>query len=421
MKEIGRGSTNTKYIVRRNDKYYCMKKSSALSHADRENHKYIAKVKQSNGKYRYFYDKEEYMKFLKNGESTIKKLGDKLKSGLTDLKKLSQKGKDYTEKISDKKMNSIFFLISRKTVKRAVDWVLNKFGKKDEKYDNGKTDALVTDREKPGHKYIAKVKTPNGKYRYFYSPDEYDAYLKRREYQKNEPDFMKHVANISVDDIYSSKEDMEKVNEVYSPYDKASSTNCGNCSAAYELRRRGYDVEAKMADKSYNGDGSRVYDYFEKPEKLYVYEDGKTGKANEKFERKIWKTQAVWTSDEKISKDGYKFYTTKKHKYTSEGIEKAIKSNNPPGSRGFIDVTWKEGGGHSIVYEVDKKGKVTIKDSQTYDTYDVSELADKVSHVSITRTDNLKLKKDILNTVKTNTDKERTYYVDQNVLRRYDE
>lgn len=415
-------------------------RSTSLSHASTEKHKYIAKVKLSNTKTRYFYSREEYLKYLRGGKNAVNNIGNKVKTGLTNwkvtrntiaskskkavsdlkskpsgtgMKTKMKNGIEQVGRFSKIKLAVALVVLGAKLIKKAAKWVANKINRRND-------DGAITDREKPGHKYIAKVKTPSGKMRYFYSQDEYDAYIKRQNYQKNEPDFMKHVKDIDGDDIYTSKEDMGKVNEIYSPYDESSSTNCANCSAAYELRRRGYDVEAELVNGSYNGKGSRVYDYFEKPEKLYVFGDGETKTADESFERKIWKEGAVSSNDAKKSKAGYDYYTNE-HKYTSSSIEKAIKNNNPPGSRGFIDVTWKDGGAHSIVYEVDKKGKVTIKDSQTYDTYSVSELANKVSQVSITRTDNLKLKKDILNSVKTNTDKGRTYYVDESTLHLYDE
>jgi hypothetical protein len=36
--------------------------------------------------------------------------------------------------------------------------------------------------------------------------------------------------------------------------------NCGNCAIAYELRRKGYDVEAKDGDDSYIGDFVGMFD-----------------------------------------------------------------------------------------------------------------------------------------------------------------
>lgn len=261
-------------------------------------------------------------------------------------------------------------------------------------------------------KHIAKVKLPNGKTRYFYKQSEYDAYLKRLKYQEDEPGFMKKIAKIAKDKIFTAKEDMSKVNETYDPYDDATSRNCSNCSAAYELRRRGYDVEAKPNDgDKYNGRHDRVYDYFEGAKFLGVYGDGSTLTHNEKYIRRIQNDEDTILDRFKY-KDDYKFYTTDQS-YTSKSIEKAIKANNPPGSRGFIDVEWKAGSAHSIVYEVDNKGKITIRDSQTYDEYSLDELAPRVKKVRIARTDNLQLKEGILGAVTTNKDNERQYYVNK--------
>lgn len=391
----------------------------------KEDHKYIAKIKMPNGKFRYFYDKEEYQRYLNKGKNTVDKLLGKAKSAVKDVSKNiknvtkdgDSKAKSSIDKISDKSTKGIIFLIPRSTFKKAINWLSKKFGFGDDGSDN----SAISDKELEGHKYIAKVKLPNGKYRYFYDQNEYDSYLKRLAYQKNEPDFMKNVKDIDSNEIYTSLEDMDKINERFNPYDDGSTTeNCANCSAAYELRRRGYDVEAALKDEDYNGRGDRVYDYFEDAEKLYVFSDGSTSKANEKIERSIWDSGVVSWQDQKSDPKAAEYYCELRT-YSSNAIEKAITDNNPPGSRGFIDVTWKdEPSGHSIVYEVDNSGKVTIRDSQTYDTYDINELAGKVGQVSITRTDNLQLKKDILGAVNTNSDAERKYYVDEDRLRLVD-
>lgn len=63
---------------------------------------------------------------------------------------------------------------------------------------------------------------------------------------------------------------------------------------------------------------------------------------------------------------------------------------------------WKDAlAGHSMVYEVDGKGKVTIRDCQTNKTYSVESIVDHVNAISITRTDNLELRKGILDAVET--------------------
>lgn len=381
---------------------------SIISHANRKGHKYIAKVELSNGKYRYFYDKEEYQEYLngkKSSDDIFDKVGDwfgKLnKRRVSFQKKAERKVNEIIDKY--KKLSSKDTIIDKRAIKKAKKFVDDLFDRK----ISDKISYKFSEKKKP--KYIAKVKLPNGKHRYFYKQSEYDAYLKRLEYQKDEPGFMGKIKKISKNKVFTAKEDMSKVNEKYDPYNDDRSTNCANCSAAYELRRRGYDVEAKPNDESYNGKSARVYDYFENAEIIGVYGDGSTTKVNEKS----------WLKRVTNLGDSYKFYA-KDQSYSSKSIEKAIKSNNPPGSRGFIDVEWKAGSAHSIVYEVNSKGKVVIRDSQTNDTYSLEELAPKVKKVRIARTDNLKLKKGILGAVTENTDKDRDYYVDKGQLHLYE-
>lgn len=405
----------------------------------RKNHKYIARVlvkKGSNGKgnkYRYFYDMDSYNAYLKGKNTTSESktstsdtsdsILDKFKS-IVSMKQIEDSisdGKKYLDKIK-KKLSKTTKELSKeiKRGKDKVDEILDKAADKITGKNDSRKDA-IKDKESKPHNYKHKVKLPNGKYRYFYSDDEYENYQERLEYQKNEPGFMKKVKDISHNAIFTAFEDQEKVNEEYDPYDDETSRNCSNCSAAYELRRRGYDVEAnKNTGDSYNGRADRLYDYFENANVLMVYGDGNTRTANKDFMRK-WCDEDLGIFDRFKYKEEYKYYSEDgKQKYSAKSIEKAIKANNPPGSRGMIDVDWTTGSAHSIVYEVSKSGKVTIRDSQTYDEYGLDELADRVSRVRICRTDNLQLKEGILGAVTTNTDKEREYYVNKRVAYSYD-
>lgn len=388
-------------------KYYII--DGKLYHSEgkeRKKHKYIARIplKSKNGKkrFRYFYKLADWLSF-KNKKKNTKE---------NTRKSSVEKGKAFVDKYKDKSVKSFLAIIPASKYKKAVDALIdgvkNVFTNTFEKLNPNKKE----------HKYVEKVKLPNGKYRYFYSEDEYEDYLERLEYQKNEPDFMKNIPDIPSDKVYEKMEDMEKVNEEYNPYDDSRSMNCGNCSAAYELRRRGYDVEAEAVDEDYNGKWSRAYEYFEGAEIIGIYGDGETLTIDEDFLTKAC-GEGVDEKDTARHKEDYDFLNTN-HNYTAESLEKAILDNNPPGSRGFIDVSWKAGGAHSIVYEVDKKGKVTIRDSQVYDEYDLDELASYINGATITRTDNLKLKEGILNTVDSNKDGEREYYVDKRRVNYYD-
>ena len=332
-----------------------------LYHASRKQHKYITKVPIGNGKYRYFYTREEYNSYKndKENKETDKKSKTKSVSNFfadifKRVKKLFKKSKKQVSKTLEKG-------------KKFVDEVI--FGK------NGGKNKL-----KRNFLYIARVKLANGKYRYFYDQDEYNRYLKRQEYQKNEPDFMKKVSKISDEDIFAASDIMKKVNPDYSPYDDATGRNCANCTAAYELRCRGYDVKAaeyeNVGEYFINGTTFRHDYYYKDAKKITLDSDGNEYKSA--------------LNGTKLQKD---------FDYSASKVESSIVKLSGKSTRGDISVEWKSGGGHSMVYEVNDNGAVVIRDCQTNNVYDVGDIAGLVNHISITRTDNLELRKGIMNAV----------------------
>lgn len=430
------------YVVRQDDSDLLHKSSDKPEKTTKKTKfKYIKKVK-VNGKWRYYYDLKDALGFDEQADyKSAKKSNKKAKVELEDriikrdmaydtkklygkrlttkdraeltkysdavnkqIKNKSETAKKYTKAKKDFKKTPLgFFKITMpEKFDKGKDWIKKKFGKDTEV----KTKKTGTEK---------KVKLPNGKTKVFQKIDEYKDYLKRLVYQKTEPEFMKKIPKIGKNKIFNAKEDMNKVNETYNPYNDRTSQNCANCSAAYELRRRGYDVEAKERDSEYNGTGYRLYDYFKNADVLCVNGDGSTFSQNKKWARKAW-SEGYSKSDRKKYPDDYDF-TESYQSYSADTITKAITKNNPPGSRGMIDVEWKFGGAHSIVYEVSDKGKVTIRDAQTYDEYSVDELANQIKKVRICRTDNLQLKKGILDAVVPNEDNERNYYMDKDEIK----
>lgn len=390
-----------------------------LAHAEdkkERKHKYYAKVEIKNNKFRYFYTKKDYNAYLNNQKKkkdkqnafviARKKVEKLLKKNASEIKKTSnsikRKVNKLLSKIGNTPMSKAISSMSKEARNDVEKFVDNLFNKNKEKGNK------VVEKK---HKYVEKVKLPNGKYHYFYSEDEYDAYTKRLEYQKNEPDFMKHVKDISENDIYTAMEDMDKVNETYSPFDFDTSMNCCNCSVAYELRRRGYDVEASPATDSYNGRMDRVYEYFQDARYVAINEDGSNTYISQPFMTQMYEKGGITEKDATRYPNSYKAVMIE-HTYTEQSLTNGILSVSPPGSRGFLDVSWKNGGGHSIVYEVTKSGNLIIRDSQTYDEYPVSELVNRISNAYVARTDNLQVKKNILDAVTTNKDDKRKYYHD---------
>lgn len=428
---------------------------------EREDHKYIARVpvgvKRGKKIYRYFYDKPTYQaylnkqktekqknvtedentkgkKFLKDGQTAIEKLfnnvDEKNKTESSKLSDYTTKGEQSVNRVLAKhgteSVGSLATIAAKvlpiaikaaKTALKVIGVILAKEIVKTliNNNSNKKRDKTEPEDETKPEDDNSKKKPMT-----FESEDDWQDYLERLKYQENEPDFMKHVKDIPEDEKFTKFEDQEKINETYDPYDDNTSRNCANCSAAYELRRRGYDVEAvdNGGEADYNGHILRAYDYFENATTIGIFGDGSTTTYNEEFMTK-YAGSGVTRKEIRDNIDNYNLWAEDQN-YTADTLEKGILDNNPPGSRGMIDVVWNGGGGHSIVYEVDLSGNVIIRDSQTYDEYSLDELAHNVSQVQITRTDNLELKEEILSAVRPNTDRERKYYVDQRTVYPYE-
>lgn len=416
-----------------------------LYHAEgkeRKNHKYYnrillpKKAGQKKNSYRYFYSRAEYLAYMRGKQTPNKNQNGNRQTPQTSeeryrsIQKANYSKKNTPQTSEEKyrgiqnanytKKNSIGTSEQKYRNIQKTDYS-KKYGQKTseqlyrEKQQNKNTPTATPEDNRFDDKNLT-VKLPNGRTEQFDSIDEYQDYKERLDYQKNEPDFMKDVPDISDNRVYTKLDDQNQINEEYNYYEESRSMNCGNCSMAYELRRRGYDVQAKEVTDDYNGRADRIFDYFEDAEMLCIFGDGSTVSLDEERARKVWDHTA--TDDDFEGHDDELRAWTELQSFTPETIEKGIIDNNPPGSRGMIDVNWKSGGAHSIIYEVDLNGKVTIRDSQTFDQYGLEELADRVDHIRITRTDNLKLKEESLNAVEPNKRGKRTQYVDKRELKR---
>ena len=382
---------------------------------ERKKHKYIARVLGKNNKYRYFYVQSEYEAYLagalKGKFSSDYKVSDSERQDIKKIKRLEKQYGDQVYRSGDEYEVQIVKDNVTKSVLDILKKTASKFSKsgktkklqanildipsaslKKDAWSEGKVKRVKTNKNKvttkplKGHKYIAKVKISDGAYRYFYDQDEYNAYLKKKEYQKNSPSFMDEFKKTPMTE--TSEEALAKVNPhvdwSYSQYKyyndlpdeqvkklkdsgkvsqktvgdtQAYDMNCMNCTTAYELRRRGYDVEAG-AWRASNTQYASLENWYEG---VKVKEVNKTN-----------------------------------------NLIKAIQSDNPPGSRGNLMVQWSNGGGHSMAYEVDSKGKVHILDPQTNSVVDEDKLPDLISSAHYARTDNLKLKEGVLDTVAPN-------------------
>ena len=129
---------------------------------------------------------------------------------------------------------------------------------------------------------------------------------------------------------YTPDEDLKAINEGMFRMTKGGSNNCGLCTTAYELRRRGYDVRANFAEQ-----GRSVKTLSEFFKNADIQDDAAL--ANQ--------TKSEWMA----------------------AIERRLLRQGD-GARGNFGGQYAMGGGHSIIYEV-SKGKVIFRDGQTGETY----------------------------------------------------
>jgi hypothetical protein len=173
---------------------------------------------------------------------------------------------------------------------------------------------------------------------------------KLAEHRKSkEPIDPKSGFHVKSDANASKIDDMKNVNPGFTDLSDNTKNNCMLCTTTYDLRRRGYDVTAEEVRSGYQtGDVKRWYP-----------------------DAEIHKVKNYSTVDELIN-----------------NTEKAI-SKQGDGARGNIMVTWQQGGGHSMAYEVEN-GKVVIYDCQTGTRYEnAGDILKYTNTVSYARLDNV--------------------------------
>lgn len=148
-------------------------------------------------------------------------------------------------------------------------------------------------------------------------------------------------------------EDMAACNPKYSK-GGVYKNNCISCALAYDMRRRGYDVEAMPIDTTRATNGSL-------PVQLGFYKDKKL----EIFEV---------PEDPDIA---MKQFTNRILKYGD-------------GSRGMLRIRWKNGDGHAVIWEIDGDS-VIIRDPQNNTMVDLSDYVSRAKTFYYFRTDDLEL------------------------------
>lgn len=342
----------------------------------KEKHKYFAKIEKNN-KTRYFYSKSEWLAYLRNKGNTVENKIDTAKKNLAELPskfvsgnriktdtssnitKQVENGKKYLDNRLDESMNFVLILPT-KTVKKAWEFVKDAFDKDNTK-DTKTKDSTPVPTINPATFIPAN------------DSDVSDANKKEKV-----PEWAEGLNPITEE--FSHDENQEAVNPNYDPYNLEYSNNCAYCTAAYDLRERGYDVEAMPYDPvTYDSTPYDIASWYENTDIM------------------DWNiTACQWVSDPAID-------SNVSNKSTMWNHTESEFSSMPDKSRGQFGVYWTEGGGHSMVWEKEN-GKVTIRDCQTNDKYSYREFVDAygeyVDCTMVLRTDNRIPSKNILKTVR---------------------
>lgn len=145
--------------------------------------------------------------------------------------------------------------------------------------------------------------------------------------------------------------------------------NCISCALAYDMRRRGYDVESMPIDTTSATNGSLPVQFgFYKGEKLETFEVPKDLDAAMK-----------------------------------QFVNQILKYGD--GSRGMLRIRWKNGDGHAAVWEVDN-GSVVVRDPQNNTFVDLSDYMRRAKTFYYFRTDNLDPTEKVTRFVKNRQNKE---------------
>lgn len=183
----------------------------------------------------------------------------------------------------------------------------------------------------------------------------------------------------------TAEEDLKLINDLTNSTE-GSNMNCTMCTTAYELRRRGYDVQANL---SKSGKSPESVSRFFKNAKIENTEATALN-LRQKFLKKYYDGELSY---EEANNGALREYV--------KDIENRIVKNWGEGGRGNLCVRWANGsGGHSMIAEV-HKGKLIIKDAQINKVYENPSEILKLTDISSTkffRTDDLEINPDTIKT-----------------------
>lgn len=294
--------------------------------------KYVAKVPLGKNKFRYFYTVSAYQAYLKSKKSsqaqkTIKKTYDKVTSAPSKTIATSKNKETIT---------------SLSSVKNTVDKVVDSVRNLDPKA-KAVTEAAVK---------VAKLLAGG----YLGSNSILSRVAKGVKEKVREKEQFQTIDQLPKQNKTETADQSQNlVNPDYDPHKARYSMNCAYCSATWDLRRRGYEVEARPFTKEYDTDIAEIASWY-------------SGTSTENFVN--------------VSETTYNDMLEQKE-----------------GSYGNFVIYWYGGGGHSVVWSVENN-EVMIRDTQlnTVDTYEdyMNKYQPYMESAYYLRTDNRKFNANIL-------------------------
>lgn len=166
------------------------------------------------------------------------------------------------------------------------------------------------------------------------------------------------------------EEDLARVNPEVYDFNTNTKSNCMLCTSTYILRRKGYDVTANKASVGY--EPNDLVDWFPDAEIMR------------------FSSQYRNTKDQQKNYDSYVKAAHGDNMDYAKDIVSQMEKKYPPGSYGNIMVYWPNGGGHSMIFEINDKGKMIIRDAQVNKTYeDPTEILRSTVNIFSARLDNV--------------------------------
>lgn len=239
--------------------------------------------------------------------------------------------------------------------------------------------------KKKKHKYIERLGFP-GHYIYIYDNDltpdlkkkignnertvDKDKKLEKYKKRLKNDNKKKELKSKILDKIFPKKnkpttrsQDQTKTNPKYDTGKYEYTNNCALCAVSYDLRRRGYDVEARAASRDSKKFTDRQGVIKSDPD-FGIRGYYKNEKYNETAKQKQY-SDCYRTSFKSIMFGllAYKTKTISNPNKLSKKVEQNMLKGGE-GSRYYCMTQWKQGGGHAFICEVNN-GKVILRDSQT--------------------------------------------------------